>query len=115
MTADDLAKVLDELGKRIGPAGEYVFGLAVRQVYIDAATSIVFAVVTAAIWALAWPRVYRWVQDGDSYSDREIVGILLGIAAFSLAIIAAVSLACSVPALFNPEYAAIRNLIGAIK
>ena len=35
MTADQLSQLLDELGKRLGPSGEHVFALAVRQVYID--------------------------------------------------------------------------------
>src|SRR5258708_17084678 len=41
MSGEELAKILDELGQRLGPAGSHVFGLAVRQQFI-----------TGAIWSV---------------------------------------------------------------
>lgn len=43
MSPDDLAKILDELGKRLGPTGQHVFELAVRNV-----------VITNTIWVGFW-------------------------------------------------------------
>ena len=36
MKPEDIARILDDLGTRIGPAGEYVWQLTVKQVLIDA-------------------------------------------------------------------------------
>jgi len=114
MNPDDLARILDELGRRLGPAGEHVFALAVRQVYIDAAIAMVFLSIPLVVLAATARRVYHWQQDGDSYSDREIttifyvvgLGVWIGLALLYAFIV--------VPRLLNPEYAAIQNLLRAI-
>lgn len=36
MNPEDVGKILDEIGERIGPAGAYAWELTVRQVVIDA-------------------------------------------------------------------------------
>jgi hypothetical protein len=119
MNADELTRLLDELGTRLGPTGEYVFGLAVRQVYINAVTSVVLLGVALAVGALAGPRVLRWVRagnDGRGYgNDREIVAFILGICwGFGL-VLAVLAVVMYVPSVLNPEYAALRSLLGQIQ
>ena len=43
MNPEDIGRVLDEIGERIGPAGEYAFGLAVRQ-------QITLGIIWTAFW-----------------------------------------------------------------
>jgi uncharacterized protein involved in response to NO len=112
MNADDLAKILDELGKRLGPTGSHVFELAVRQVYINAGTAVVCLAIVVALGWIATPRLYRWQQDGN---DRDIVCAILGIVYGFVAVIVGLMALIAVPLVFNPEYAAIRDLIGQIK
>ena len=35
MNPEDVGRILDEIGERIGPAGEYAWQLTVRQVYLE--------------------------------------------------------------------------------
>lgn len=114
MNPDDLVRILDELGERLGPTGEYVFALAVRQVYVDALFWIVAFVLYVAALIIAVPWVARWIADGNSSSDRGLVGILGGIGAITLGGTLLVGVLSSAPALFNPEYAALRDILGTV-
>ena len=115
MNPDDLVRILDELGERLGPTGEFVFALAVRQVYIDAITMIVLSAAYVVALAVAVPRVARWIADGDSYDGRGLVGIFGGVGATILGVLLLVGVLWYVPALFNPGYAALRNILGAVQ
>ncbi len=114
MNTDDLARLLDELGQRLGPTGEYVFQLAVRQVYVNAILSIgLWLALVIARRArppgvalgggrrvLLHPRAHGdvrrpWVPDRSDRPHRPAIGGLQG--------------------LLNPEYAALRDIMGAIR
>lgn len=116
MSADELTRLLDELGKRLGPTGSHVFELAVRQVYVNAGTAIVFAVVVLGLGLVYGPRVRRWVDaDTNSYSDRELPAMFLGIGYAVAVIIAAIFVVYAVPGVLNPEYAALANLLDHLR
>jgi hypothetical protein len=183
MNPDDLARILDDLGRRVGPAGERVFELAVRQQVITnglwataAGAVVVIAVAIAvrqhramlgldsAITAIrdameAHAEKVREVKDrirefdaakeaaqleamteeqraewwdarqafpylGGYYSTEPSVGDIrranddkrfwIG-AALCVAALAGVLLLIALPSLLNPEYAAIREIIEAVK
>ena len=117
MTADELARILDELGQRLGPTGEYVFALAVRQVYIDALIGLGVFAALLVIGLVAFRPIYRWAEDGNSYGDRGIVAILAGVF-WALAVLMTGLNALffdGLPSLLNPEYAALRDLLGTIR
>jgi hypothetical protein len=112
---DDLARILDDLGERLGPTGEYLFELAVRQVYIEAATAAVLAVAWIAITAATVRPIYRWSQgDPNGHGGREMIASIGGMTWCLLGVLILGMAAYAVPAILNPEYAALRNLLGAI-
>ena len=114
MNPDDLARILDELGSRLGPTGAYVFELAVRQVYLDAAV----ITVATAIWTLATVlvvrKLYPWVMDGDSYSDRGMVAMVFGICNGVFGVFVLSAFATFAPRAFNPEYFALTDILGRV-
>ena len=114
MTPEQLAQILDELGTRLGPTGQHVFELAVRQVYINAAVVGIIFGVWLLITLVAAVPAYRWSQSGNSYSDRGFVlgtiSVFWGIGGLLLFIMVVIY----VPSIFNPEYAAIRDILSAI-
>ena len=115
MSADDLVRLLDELGQRLGPTGEYVFALAVRQVYVDAAIYIgAWLVVVIALAIVARP-LYWWTQDGDSYSDRGLMATLGAMCAGFVLVGLTVAALLSLASLLNPEYAALRSILGSVR
>lgn len=188
MTADEIGRILDELGDRLGPAGSHVFELAVRQQIVTGAlwtVVLLVAAVTAALVAVGAVRRVRRLETTISDIDRQIdaarekyavtaegvrqfrdekekaeldamtpkaraawyeqmVGVLnfssygygsptisadlyklrdangnrlfvAGIAGLTAAVCLVFAFLGPVPAVLNPEYAAIRDLIGAIR
>ncbi len=75
MNPDDIARILDDLGSRIGPAGEYVFALAVRQAVIANALWFLGSVavcVVAAFAAVRWFRGQRAVETAIGRMEATI-------------------------------------------
>lgn len=136
MTVTDLAALLDELGRRLGPAGQHVFELAVRQVYIDGIIRCIGSGVVAVVLLAAWLYIARWTRRRWSaeqalYADGKgrwssigqrgpdlfdyaypfgFGSLFLGLAF----LIALATVAGSLARLLNPEYAAIRDILAAV-
>lgn len=45
MNPEDIGRILDEIGERIGPAGEYAWTITVKQVFIDSGVGLVIGAV----------------------------------------------------------------------
>jgi hypothetical protein len=118
VNADELARVLDELGERLGPTGERVFELTVRYVITDAIVGIVFSVVVLTALFFTWRWAIRRVARVESEADREFAtlmgGLLGGIASLALGFFAIYQLAVNIVALLNPEFTALRKLVEAV-
>ena len=132
MNPDELARILDELGKRLGPAGQHVFELAVRQQYINALLGLIES---GAVLLIGIPVILycvrltrrRWAADMARYANSndhssskpDIDGyvfawIVGGALALFVLGMAAVDFFASISILLNPEYAAIREILSAI-
>ena len=111
MTAEQLSKILDELGQRLGPAGEHVFQLAVRQSWINGLLFVIGGVLliltSVAVFSLAW----RWTR--ETY-EKEIARGVFGFFCLVGSGAGAVMVMTSLSILLNPEYAAIRDLLSAV-
>lgn len=125
MNPEDIGRILDEIGERIGPAGEYAWQITVRQVYLEgilwgAVASIFVLLATVAlifIWrdyyerrrqygAMESPSRYdRPGADGHAFLSVGVVGLQIVATFFGIA---------SVIQLLNPEYHAMVWLLGSI-
>lgn len=114
MDSTELSRLLDELGQRLGPTGEYVFALAVRQVYINAAVAAVLLTLVIALGVIAGPRIYRWQLHNPTYGSRDLVALIGALIYGILLVIVAPLAFIAIPNAFNPEYAALRDIIGAV-
>jgi hypothetical protein len=136
MNPDDLARILDELGQRLGPTGEYVFALAVRQVYIDAflgllvSIPVLIGVTLGTLWGIRASR-RAWAADVKAYAEGKSRWSLIrnqpdlvdyafpwlfgGMAIVVVGGVAGTLFAASLADLLNPEYAALRDIVGAIR
>lgn len=120
MNPDDLARILDELGQRLGPTGEHVFQLAVRQVVIDATLGlawsipVLIAVTIATVWGLRLSvRKYR-IAKANEPIDYFFPWLFAGMAIFPVGGTAATVLLANLARIANPEYAALRDIIGSL-
>ena len=64
MNPEDVGKILDEIGERIGPAGEYAFELAVRQ-----------QLITGALWTVLWAGVIALCVIAVRWALRKVAVI----------------------------------------
>lgn len=62
MTAEELSKILDELGERLGPAGEHVFQITMQRVAAEAIVSIVFGMVVIPFVVVLWQRAMGLIR-----------------------------------------------------
>lgn len=116
MSADELSKLLDELGKRLGPTGQHVFDLAIRQVIIDGAIGVGLLALFSIATIVMVPRVYRWTKGGDGYhsDDRGMVASIVGLVWSIVGAFVLLNGIWELSRLLNPEYAALRDILGAI-
>lgn len=117
MNAEDIAKILDELGERLGPVGSHVWELVVRQSIVDGAINVLWAIVMGVLAVaaiLVTRKLYKAAQK-DAYSDDDIfIAIFGGVITIGLAVW---SLWCGMAALrslLNPEWQAIQVLLQAL-
>ena len=124
MNPDDLARILDELGQRLGPTGEHVFALAVQfkvtsaVIWLVASVVVLGAIATATAIGLRFTaRQYREVKANGTYFDSMDYGfpwLMGGIIAILPFLVASYTLIDSTITLANPEYAALRDIIRQI-
>ena len=119
MNADDLGKILDELGQRLGPAGEHVYSVLVKQAVVSGIVQVTAAIVVLALMTAAIVVTYKFAQH-DAHRERtgysgqfDPTGYLLlgGFVTVACVIFASVFFLLGVQALLNPEYQAIRDLL----
>jgi len=137
MDPTELAKALDELGQRIGPYGEAAWAILVRQMVIEGATGamfylllIVLTVVASIVALKIGQRIRRdqlamWelrVGDDNYYRSQKpkmesywfAFGIWSAFAGMFL-VVFAWALTQDLIKVFNPEYAALTQLLYLIK
>lgn len=132
MEPEDLARILDDLGQRLGPTGEYVFALAVRQVVIDASITLawgiptILAVTAVVVWAARFTR-QRYAAakaiekpGGYSYERVDLMNyvmpwLMFGFIGSIVLGTAGLAVTHQLGRLLNPEYAAIRDILGAVR
>jgi hypothetical protein len=107
MSPDDLARILDELGRRLGPAGEHVFALAVRQQIIEGTLLGIGGLILVIVGVIVAIVARRNDYDNDGFIGWFGPGFCF--------LFGGVLLAAALSQLLNPEYAAIRDLLKAVR
>ena len=116
MKPDDILKVIDELGRRIGPTGQYVWRLLVHQKQLEGWTFGIASLLGLLAWAVfvvICIKMYRRPKK-DIYDTPE--GWLYTAAMSSIfAVPVLIVLVFSVLTILNPEYYALTDLLKTIR
>ena len=112
MNPEDVGRILDEIGERIGPAGEFAWTITVRQVVIEGVLwTAVVAILLGFVLFVVGFRLPRLIRSGDGdYRGKggDIFQVLLAeVTGFGLLLLVGGSL----PLLLNPEYHAMIRLL----
>ena len=122
MNADDLGKILDELGQRLGPAGEHVYSVLVKQAQLVGAVQLALGMVLVILGMVAVAVITKLAQadqarraDDDYLDSYDPTGYVFvgGLCLFPIGLGVAL-LALGFLAVFNPEYHAITDLLARL-
>lgn len=129
MNPDDIIKLLDELGRRIGPTGQYVWQIAVKQASIDGWLTVSAGILLLLSIGLsfgvallyshkAW-RSYRARKDagGGGYFDSPPGWepfIIAGMVSLFALIAGVISILVGISTLANPEYHALIDILQSL-
>jgi len=114
-----ISEALTPLADKLGTSAEYMFGLAVKQVYVNAFTAVLF-LVFLGVALYGFFRFIKWgnAKEADSnysrFDDNEtfvMVAVVSGIILAILLTIGVVYFFDCVPSVINPEYKAIQNIL----
>ena len=112
-------KLVRELAEKLGTTTEHLWGVLIRQAYIQGVTDIVIAITLVAATTYIGRYVgkkTKWGGDIKHYPEWCDEGAIIAwLTVFSMGLFAAFivlqALSASVPALLNPEYWALKQLI----
>ncbi len=120
MDADEIGQILDELGERLGPAGEYVFQLAVRQQLISgwialAIFSVLFLLGTCLTW-LSVSEFWKGYTDKNKgpYEDGYLAWLGGAFLGSIVAFIGLIELLQGLKRILNPEWYALTDILSRI-
>lgn len=122
MTPGQIEQIIDMLVEKLGPIGEQVWSIYVRQVYVNAGATLVWAVallsvagIGVAIGIEALKRLRYQEKTSQYYVDADtyyaVTGMAWGFAGIAL-IFGFLALTAGLQYILNPEYYAIQMLLG---
>jgi len=117
---ENLAPLLEKLAEKLGTTSTYLWGVLVKQAFIDGILSIVFCVLVA-VWTFALCRVhisFMKKDKYDGYGNGSIRSFIMGMLAILTLFLLIAVLIClyNIPTAFlNPEYWALKEVLSAIK
>ncbi|RLI63011.1 MAG: hypothetical protein DRO67_06420 [Candidatus Asgardarchaeum californiense] len=110
---------IDKIAEKLGTTASNVWPWFVRQQIIDAITSAIFLVVSLSCFlsVLRFMALHWRLDTGYSicHNDHEPVWVLLGAFLLIISVVSIISGLCEIPAVFNPEYAAVKDIMSMIK
>lgn len=121
MQTQNVNDVIDHLAAKLSIPASHLWSVLVRQQRYEVLSGIIWSVAWAlgaiAVWRLR-ARIEAWVQEGGSYSDREIALCFYYGARVAVIVVAFLVLAVNVNSimgmLYNPEYYALKALLSAV-
>ncbi len=112
MNKDNVNQILDALAARLGTPAAHLWAVLVRQAAIEFWTQ---AGLTLFAWALVLVGLRYTRSRWEDWDDFQPIVLVIGGAAVAATIIATIVTIQYVGYLLNPEYYALREVLGALK
>lgn len=108
----EMVEFLDKLATQLGTTSQYLWAVLIRQAPIDGVVSLAqYAVIAWASWV--WVRWFRKKRDYIPESTGMAL-IVTGVVLAITIIVAFFSVPDTVSSFVNPEYWALRKVLGAV-
>jgi len=115
MNTNDLNQILDALAARFGTTAAHLWNVLLRQVYIDAASSLLQWVAMGVAWTWTVQRFRRVLHDDPEwYRDGTVGFCVLTIMVTLLFLIITGLTVDNVAQCFNPEYGALKLILSGV-
>jgi hypothetical protein len=110
MTPEEIVTILDEIGERVGPAGQYAWEAAIRYKFAEALFGIG---ISAGLFVIGTLMFFGALFLGDETNDAHVIVLVVGGMISILSLFALVIGGGHwVPSLLAPEFAVLKDLIG---
>lgn len=115
---DDVKDFLSQLAEGLGTAAEHVYPIFVRQQVVEGASFLLILVIGIVVVCTCANNIFK-IASKDDTSDTEDVILGLSAAIGFISLIAVVlgifNVDIHLGKIINPEYAAIKEIVGMIK
>ena len=117
MNPEDVGRILDEIGERIGPAGEAAWAILVRGVWVDSVIGVLFGLFLTTVGVIITyfaSKIGRQMDREDAGSmgfPLMIVGPVLGL---TMMVIGVPAIFLNLQGVFVPEFKAIEYILRAL-
>jgi ABC-type multidrug transport system permease subunit len=121
MDPQDVVKVLDEIGKRVGPAGEYAWSILVAGQRVTGIVGLVTGTILMVVAYILY-RVVRFLmkkgkEETSSYTNRDdyyLGAFLTGGLAIIVVVLGLAVAMSSIASVVAPEYVILHDLISGV-
>ena len=111
MTPEQVEQIIEMLSEKLGPLGEHVWAVYMRQVYVDAVGALLW-LVAFLVGSAIFVKAARWVCANSSDYDKNVFAFFLYAGAMACGVAVLCALTFGVLRILNPEYHAIQMLLG---
>jgi chromate transport protein ChrA len=120
--SDKFGNYINELAKQLGVAATHVYGVLVRQQYVEALSALITDAVYVAILILLcvifskmWKRALRAKDNGDSAFAMSFISFFFTAGMIVAIIFLLADIKNSLTRLLNPEYYALKDIMNFIQ
>lgn len=106
----ELVTALEPVAQKLGVAAEHMYGVLVRQSFVEGVTYIVSWLIVALSASYIG---YRIRTDPDNVHNEDAVATGWFFQGFAMLILA-IAIGVNLPSILNPEYGAIKTLIDSV-
>lgn len=110
MNAKTVEEILTVLAAKFGTTAAHLWDVLVRQAYVEGALAVFWVVVSAVAVYIAARGIGREAKKEYSYNDTGLMWASLGIL---FIVVGGINIDVAVTSLGNPEYAALKLVLGA--
>lgn len=114
MSPEDIGRILDEIGERIGPAGERAWQVAVQHTAISAWITVLGPLAVMLITlplTIFYGRKVDFNAEGPGFNG--VMMLIMGSITFSALLMFTMMVGTALPDALVPEWGAIRRIIEA--
>jgi hypothetical protein len=112
--AKQVSEVLDVLAQKFGSTVEHLWGILIKQAYVEGIISLVWVIISIIVGTISIKYIIKFFKEEDDGWEGMLFAICFGLIALS-ALVFCLNINDTIRALVNPEFYAIKEIFGQLK